>query len=150
MIKKPRRTLSEENIIKWLYIQKQNEFLIMANLKMYMRFYSSFPFINFQLNEITGISLLGTLLLLDRNKFNNFMGSKNFNYLFLLFISLATDYTPHTLNKLENSPDNNKNLEGTLISLEKKIFKTTIIFNLDNYQHSEINFYHFFNGYQIS
>lgn len=90
---------------------------------MYIRFYSSFPFINFQLNEITGISLLGTLLLLDRNKFNNFMGSKNFNYLFLLFISLAADYTPHTLNKLENSPDNNKNLEGTLISLEKKYLK---------------------------
>lgn len=112
--------LSDEDIINWLNIPKDNDFLIITILKM-IRVYSNFPLISSQPTDITGIGLLKTILLLDREKFNKFVGNDSFRYITLLFISLAVDHSPHTFTKSENLSDDKKVLEGTLINLKETI-----------------------------
>lgn len=118
--------LSDEDIISWLNIPKDNAGLIITTLKM-VRVYGNFPFINSPLKEITGIGLLKTILLLNKDKFTKFVGYGNYNYLTLLFISLATEVTPSKLNKSSrNILSNNKNLENNPINFKE------IIQNYDN------------------
>lgn len=120
--------LSDENIINWLNIPKDNEHIIITTLKM-IRVYSNFPFINSPLKEITGIGLLKTILLLDRDKFTKFVGEGNYSYLTLLFISLATEITPHILSKSsKNVPSDNEDPENNVVNFKE------IIQNYDNIQ----------------
>lgn len=125
--------LSDEDVISWLNIPKDNAGLIITTLKM-VRVYSNFPFINSPFKEITGIGLLKTILLLDKDKFTKFVGYGNYNYLTLLFISLATEITPSKLNKSSrNILSNNENLENSPINFKE------IIQNYDNVQLNQLS-----------
>lgn len=84
-------TLSDEDIIKWLKIPTDNGVLIGLILNM-IRVLSNFPFINSPYNDIDGVGLLKTILLLDKERCSKFVGDKMYDQLTLLFISLALNH----------------------------------------------------------
>ncbi|CAL9729652.1 restriction of telomere capping protein 5 [Monosporozyma unispora] len=81
-------TVSDESIIQWLQVPTNNGPLIQIILNM-IRLYSNFPFVNSSFEDITGVGLLKTILLLDKERCHKFIGNKTYDQLTLLFISLA-------------------------------------------------------------
>lgn len=78
--------VSDEKIINWLYLPKDNVLLIRLILNM-IRCLCNFPFINSSFNDITGLGLLKTIALVDHSKCLNYIGDKKYDHWKLLFIS---------------------------------------------------------------
>lgn len=83
-------TVSDEKIINWLYLPKNNGPLIRLILNM-IRCLCNFPFINSSFNDISGIGLLKTIILVDHEKCLKFVANKKYDQWKLLFISWCLD-----------------------------------------------------------
>lgn len=121
------QTVSDESIINWLGIPKDNGYFIGLILNM-IRVYSNFPFLNSSSGDITGVGLLKTILLLDKERCHKFIGNKSYDQLTLLFISLALHDT-----KLNKTPaTTNTNVESEIINDEIGFDYKKIVKDYDN------------------
>lgn len=119
------QTVSDESIINWLSIPIDNDYLIKLVLNM-IRVYSNFPFLTSSTGDITGVGLLKTILLLDKERCHKFIGNKSYDQLTLLFISLALHETKSSNIATNVDAESANAMDGTRFDYKK------IVKNYDN------------------